>query len=112
MWLWLLVFSSSLSVCLKNDCSCHPLIWQMLHHNTSKKGFQFCQFLAYDSFLESQKAFGVKIFAFKTAINCSGPDAILIFEEYLSCKAIILGTREAKIKQPGTRKVRTLTWEG
>ena len=54
----------------------------MLHHDTSKKGFQFCRFLAYDSFLGSQKAFPVRFFAFKTAISCNSPDAILIFEEY------------------------------
>jgi len=110
MWFWLLVLSSSLSVSLKNDCSCHALIWQMLPHDTSKKGFQFCQFLACDSFLGSQKAFGVSFFAFKTAINRNGSD--LIFDEYLSCMAIISGIREAKMEQVRTHKLRMLIREG
>lgn len=57
--------------------------------------------------LGSQKDFGMRFF--KITMKCNGPDAILIFEEYLSSTAIILGSWEEKIKQLETQKVRTLT---
>lgn len=106
MWLWPLVLSSSLSVWKMialatthwySRCS----IMKLQRRDSTSAGFGTWPNKVH------KKTFGVRLFVLKTAINCNGPDIILIFEEYLSCMAIIWETKEAKIKQVGTHKVRT-----
>lgn len=62
--------------------------------------------------LQAQKDFGMRFFTFKTTVKCSGPDAVVISEEYLSSTAVMWGTWEEKIKPLEPQKVRTLTWRG